>query len=183
MAEPTDKAAQRKKLIKQMMIPVLLLVLGVVFAWPKGKSDDDALNQQSDQVEAAVSPSTLQEQPAGRSEAELLAERRRKQVPKIELSQILQHDPFALPATLTEALAVGTPEASDKARKNEDRKRRVEEIVKSLQQKRVSLIFRGKGGVTAVLGSRTIHEGDLIEGEVRVIEIKPEGLTLEVINN
>ena len=183
MTEPTDRAALRKKLIKKMMIPVLFLALGVVFAWPEGESDDDSLDQQSDQVEAAVSPTTVQEEPAGRSEAELLAERRRKTVPKIELSQILQHDPFALPTTLTKELAVGTPEASDKARKNEDRNRRVEEIVKSLRQERVNLVFRGKGGVTAVLGSRTIHEGDLIDDEVRVLEIKPEGLTLEVIDN
>ena len=179
MAEPTDKAAQRKIVLKKMMIPALLLVLGGVFAWPEGDSDDDAL----DQVEAAVTPATLPDESAGRSEAELLAQRRRNQVPKIELSQILQHDPFALPATLTEELAVGTPAASEQAKQDEDRRRRVEEIVKSLRQERVNFVFRGKGGVTAVLGSRTIHEGDVIDGEIRVIEIKPGGLTLEVIDN
>ena len=179
MAEPTEKAAQRKKVIKKMMIPVLLLVLGLVFAWPEGSTDDDA----SDQVEAAGASTSLQEEQAAHSEAELAAERRRNQLPKIELSEILQHDPFALPATLSDELAIGSPKAIDEVRENRERQRRVEEIVRSLQDERVNFVFRGKSGVAAVFGSRIIHEGDLIDGEVRVIEINSKGLTLEVIDN
>jgi len=99
------------------------------------------------------------------------------------LEEILSHDPFAFRAASDGRSGTKhEPAAEEIARQVYEKRRaeRIEKLTTDLQNERVSIVFRSEKGTTAFVGSRLVQVGDLWEDGVRVIEIRPGGVTLEV---
>jgi len=52
-----------------------------------------------------------------------------------------------------------------------------------VESQRIDAVFQSAGKVTALIGRRTIQEGDLLEDGVRVVRISPKGMTVSVEEN
>jgi hypothetical protein len=106
-----------------------------------------------------------------------------------ELSRVTAFDPFARPTTFPQPkiVAEGEADAAANAANAEDRARQLAEAVEKaqtqleqLQQRGVQVIVGGgdQGGYVAVIGDRTVHVGDTINGFV-VTAIEPDGVQVE----
>lgn len=103
-----------------------------------------------------------------------------RQWPKIALEEVLQHDPFALPAALLPparpSSANTAHEVPDKVRRQELQRQR-EQALAAIREQGVQMVFLGKDGQVAIIGDRRVRIGDLFEG-FRVTDIGSDGVTL-----
>jgi hypothetical protein len=109
--------------------------------------------------------------------------------PDLELDEILAHDPFAVPPALLPPEPVAPmpaalppnettePVSVEVAAQEQDRTRARLEL---LSQKRVSVIYCGPSGRTAVIDGKSYREGDELAAGVRIVEIRPDGVLIEV---
>ncbi len=174
MANPAAKQTARKKAVRIALIPLLVGVLLAVFFWPDDQPDfSEAASPDDNAAQASAMPAGELNTANG---LDALATRRQHQ--PMELSRILEHDPFALPTEVSkELITAATPTEKQAA----DRERaRIAAVVERLQRKKLSVVYRDDKGVSARLGKRVLHEGDEIEAGIRILKITPQGLTLEV---
>ena len=105
------------------------------------------------------------------------------------LSDVIEHDPFALPATfpkpeLLEASAASGGDmvaaaAADDAKRLADAIDQLQRQLAELQQLGVQVVVRERDQYVAMVGDRTLHVGDEINGFI-VTEIDPqEGVRVE----
>jgi hypothetical protein len=106
-----------------------------------------------------------------------------------EVATIVEHDPFALPATFPRP--VRTPngqeltrdgiiaaDAATRASQLADEVAKLQTELDPLQQRGVSVIVRQHDQYVAMIGDRTIHVGDEING-FTVTAIEPDGVRVE----
>ena len=137
MAEHTAKSKRGNSVVKMALIPVLVLGLAAVLLWPDGDSDTLATGPESQPAAPDVAAEVTPEE-AARRERAIAVERRRKQVDEMELSVILEHDPFVVSRTLSKELAREQPEDVEAKLAEAARIKRIEEVVKSLETERVN---------------------------------------------
>lgn len=113
--------------------------------------------------------------------------------PVVSLDRMLQHNPFKHIDLPTEPVVEEEPEsppaetptaptadavAADLAVLKAERQKRVQEMLDELRDQKVQLILRSGDKVSAMIGTRLVHEGDLIDG-VRIVSILPNGVIVE----
>ena len=106
--------------------------------------------------------------------------------PEFPLPDILAHDPFAVPpalapppvALIADERAEATEPISIAASTGEQDRARVR--LEQLSQKRVSIIYRGPAGPSAVIDGKEYREGDELAEGVRIVEIRPDSVFIEV---
>lgn len=166
--------ANARERAKLAAVPVLALVL----LWVVTRGEEEALPP----------PVALADPAAAGSPAAPGANRTAppasgdSQWPDFALAEIVAHDPFAVPraiasgppsvhSPLTQPVSVDRPENTA----DQGRSRR-----QMLGKKRVSVIYRGPHGPTAIIDSRVYREGDKLEDGVRIVEIRADGVFVEV---
>ncbi|MCH7687514.1 MAG: hypothetical protein IH899_12665, partial [Planctomycetes bacterium] len=102
----------------------------------------------------------------------------------------LKHDPFALAPLLANRTVAVVPQ--DKPQQNqettdtshqderEEQIKRLKERIATLQQKQVSVVFRSESGTAAIIDSKIVHEGDLLEDGVRIVKIRSDGIVVQI---
>ncbi|HUG89646.1 MAG TPA: hypothetical protein VML55_02355 [Planctomycetaceae bacterium] len=178
----TPRAQDPWRRAKLAAIPVL----GLVLVWVMPGRDDPP----------AVAPAALADtqgadrQAAGLDNAANAAGgRRTSDGTGFTLDEILAHDPFAVPPALARPQppespslltrdSVPTEPVSAELPHPEPGQSRLR--LETLSQKRVSIIYRGPGGPTAVIDSREYREGDELAAGIRILEIRSDGVLVEV---
>jgi hypothetical protein len=106
------------------------------------------------------------------------------------LDEVVRYDPFALPAVFPQPVAVTLPGAKGAepgvvaADVTADAESQAETIAEmqaklvELRQRGVRVIIQGKKQATAVIGDRTVHVGDDVDG-FTVKAIQPDGVVVE----
>lgn len=114
--------------------------------------------------------------------------------PTYSLATVLKFDPFAAPSILAEdrgglqpsgvaASAEQQKAQEDEARRKEAERKEAarkerERVLAEIQKAGVQMIMSTDQGFVAVVGTKTVHVGDRLQG-FRVKEIKPDGIILE----
>ncbi len=101
--------------------------------------------------------------------------------PSCALAKVVDFDPFAQPASLAEGSqpsGTGGNGAAAMSEKTDQNHAERERALATLRQEGVKMIVGTDKGFVAIVGSKTIHVGDQLDG-FRVREIKPNGVVLE----
>ena len=188
MAESSTSTRKPANRLKLALIPVLALaLLGIL-----SSSGDEAPAAMEDAVtsDSATAESVTSEDDVAQAVA--TAKQRKISWPQITLAGVLQHDPFALPPALSQLV---TPAASEEQQQNgpDDKSASsneesveaaaaedMQQKMAALQQRHVSVLLRSAKGLAAVIDSKVVHEGELLENGVRVVEIGRDGVILQI---
>lgn len=114
------------------------------------------------------------------------ADRPAPQWPVLRLADVLEHDPFAVPAAFlglqrADEASPREPHTETAARREELMRRQAEQkrILDALRQEGVKAIVGSpRHGHAAIVGSQTVRVGDLLSG-FRVSAVEPDGVVLE----
>ncbi len=191
MPEPGGKsilsASPRQLALVAILAVIFVVVLIVQFGGSSG-AEEAAWDENTAGAEAPRPP---RETGAPAAQTPAPAAQRRagaRPWPTLSLQDVLSYDPFATPPAFSaesEAAGAGSssPLAADAAnRQDEEAQKQAERerVLARLRQEGVKAILgsRDKGRV-AVVGSQTIHVGDVLDG-FRVIAVEPDGLVLEL---
>ena len=161
-----DKQQNEKKTVtpvKLVFIGILSLVLLFVLLKPGDDPEPNLIaNNTSTPKPVAIS------NPAGkqtRKPAKII------NWPKIDLAETIVNNPFLIPDSSKLDPENTNP---DQVRANN-----LERLISELKKEKVSLIIQGPEKSTAVIGERTVHKGDVING-FRIVEIQSDGVIVEV---
>ena len=160
-----SKAIERAKIA---LVPVLAGVLGVVVL----QNGDHA---------ATPAPTTVAA-PARRSAVETstqaaLLQVRQRSWPDVELNEILSRNPFALPST---SGSEKTAPVSDDVSPPPDVID--QEILLSIESLNLQAIYESDSGRSALVGTRVLHVGDRLGENLRVSDIRPDGVVIEIVD-
>ena len=178
MPDPKPESP-RNRLIKIALIPVLAIVLIVVML--PGSEQTDPEFGLSDEAQA-----TLDASGTGGTIIEVGPESEAADArawPELSLRDILSHNPFEVPRAL-DPTPDEVPVALEEAAAVAAEQKQAEELsgtIAALKQTGVGMIFRGKGGTSAMVGSRVIREGDMLGENLRVLRIDEKGVVVDVI--
>lgn len=189
MPEPESESTQLTSPTKLAIIAVLgLILVGVmIFQFKKSattgkrRKTENAAVDSSSESDKAKSPKTMNKAQSNQNGPSARA------WPKLLMADVSDYDPFTVPAALVEEPIVavddeenGSTDEANAEREKEIARRQAERdrILAKLQEQGVTAVFRTSHGATATIGSRIVHEGDVLDG-FRVIEIRPEGVVLE----
>ena len=173
--------------VKVALIPALALVL-VSVVWPSEDETAATMDMESGGPHVADSREAIPQQNGGVPTSELIRGQSRPW-PAITLANVVQHDPFAVPPALLRLTTApgagfedtqGAPPKHSKGTERADRLSQLQERIETLKKRQVSALLRGSKGATAIIDSKVVHEGDLLEDGVRVVEIGPNGVVLEI---
>ncbi len=173
---------------KGLLIAVLGTVLAVVLLMQFVGNDAAQANSSKPDRSAAsrTRPGDAAEntgQPPPNSSTEPVLEI--KPWPNMSLADALKCDPFQLPASLLSKPegkqpsedAAGQIQTARDERVAEEREQEMQQTLRTLRQTGVSFVVTGQGGKTAVIGSKRVRVGDVIDGFV-VKDIRPDGVIL-----
>lgn len=173
---PTAKTSSRDKLLKQLMIPLLGLVL-VYVVW--------------DNFGGSVSEGT----PAVATDDSQDAAKTAKAEPEVRIWQPLSADQIAAtnpfgtpppPAVVEETPAVSAPDATtagnEAAVTRADADAAAIAEIQTLLAQPVQAWMRSGDRVAALIGNRVIREGDVLAGVVRVVQLDPDGMVVELLD-
>ncbi len=191
---PGKAGATWKKLATVgVLAAVLAAVLYVQFGRPSGDDAPPLATTGASPHRAGQPPksaSAKEELAPTASKEWLLEATDRPAWKKPELAQVVRYDPFALPAAFPQpptpavgrAGAVeGAIVAVDNEENEQQRTKTVAEIqskLDELKQRGVRVIIDGRKQAAAIVGERTIHVGDDIDG-FTVKAIDPDGVIVE----
>lgn len=189
---------------KMMLIGVLSVTLVGVIYIQYGPSGSDGAEAEVDATTDANVPPTPQlprftaSTPApvaaalaptdGSSDSTLLTwEEKRWAAP--DVARIVEHDPFALPPTFPQPVQVANAQgltrdgiiaadAATRASQLADAVAKLQTELDSLRARGVSVIVRERDEYVAMIGDRTLHVGDEIDG-FTVTAIEPNGVRVE----
>ncbi|MEX0726543.1 MAG: hypothetical protein WD065_09765 [Planctomycetaceae bacterium] len=187
------KPKNRHSKAKIALIPVLLCVLVAVLYEPDaGPSDatEPAAGMQNPPPAA----------PAPVSEADLqrvLTTLKKRQQPVMDYEDVVSYDPFqnlpllrsltapkiAPPSIIIAAEdsdAVEAVRPSEFAPQEIPESRTYDEIKTLLQSRNVSAILQGMSENAAIIDARIVHVGDLLEPGLRIVDIKPSGIMVQI---
>jgi hypothetical protein len=186
---------------KAVLIAVLAVVLVVVmyiqFGRSNGAGSDEAVAF-APRRPPGVPPVTAAKpnaetantttSPASESETVAMIDVTRWKSPK--LTDVVAHDPFALPVTfpqpakvvfdpsMTDSPDVEVASAADKAKQLADAVEQLQRQLDGLKQRGVQVIVRERDQYAAMIGDRMVHVGDEIDGFV-ITAIRPDGVQVE----
>lgn len=116
--------------------------------------------------------------------------------PKVSLDKMLHQNPFAAIDVTTAAPATNTPETVIAATPNENppvdansepedaavaaQRRTSEETFAAFTSQKVKMTLRTGANVSALIGERLVHEGEIIDG-IRIVSILPTGVLVEPV--
>jgi hypothetical protein len=182
----------RDQRIKWLVVVALAAVLLALIVWPgdappaQPGASATAAHPQAD-VHASVPGSSKVSGKTGTTAA-----RRSRARPIVvadreaELETTLRFNPFAQMSRLEAQSHNGETTLSDPNLEPAEeelaeraRAQTVEQRLSEFRSQKVSVLFRTtEGGATAMIGTRLVHEGDIVDG-VRVLSISTEGVVLE----
>lgn len=97
--------------------------------------------------------------------------------PTMPLGEILAHNPFAFPDALLPVPAEPPPVPQRPVTLEDVESANRQELLDQWQSAQITAFYRSKEGPVAIVRSRVLSEGDVLEGGLRVIEIRPDGIT------
>jgi hypothetical protein len=198
MSNHRKSRGSRSQRLKLAAIPVLAVGLLVLLFRGGAEPPDTA---PAPATTAAASPS---EANTVQTAKQLSAKLRAPQWPQFTVEQVLQRSPFVLPSTLQKVpeppvqVAVAqqpvppepkpepTPQpeqpsdAEIAAAEQQQRRQELAQRLDAWRRQPVSLIFTNSKGRTALIGSRTVSQGDLLDEGIRVVEISPNEVVLAI---
>jgi hypothetical protein len=105
--------------------------------------------------------------------------------PKVSADAAAQYDPFAVPEALTRQLAEARkgPDALKSSNPAPTKNVRADSLaaLTALRSKGTAAVLRSERGAAAVIGTRVVRVGDVVEG-YRVVSIDPQGIMLEPVD-
>ena len=185
MVESTTTPPSNLGRLKLALIPVLVVIFILVLVWPSTGDNlpaDDLETAGQETQQSHRTDALTEGDAAGPSSVSM--QRTQKTWPVIGLASILKHDPFAL-APLLASRTVGVvsqegPQQKIDSSQQEELIKRLEERIATLQQKQVSVVFQSESGTVAIIDSKIVHEGDLLEDGVRIVKIRSDGVVLQI---
>ena len=106
--------------------------------------------------------------------------------PAIDFEEILRHDPFARPVERI----VSNDDLSDGAAQPvepfdaslvEELSAETQELLETLKNQGVSMIFRNNNGISAMIGPYSVQVGDVLDDRLRITEINEDGVVIEAV--
>jgi hypothetical protein len=194
LAQQTGASPQKLALIGVLAV-ILLGVLYVQFR----PSDDEVPVEAPRTAQAGRAPrrssaatkASRETAPTdGKAPEFLLESVDRRQWKAPALDEVVRYDPFALPAAFPQPVVaaqfgargadgvVVAAETSDNIESEADAIAELQSKLAELQQRGVRVIIQGKKHATAVIGDRTVHVGDDVDG-FTVKAIQPDGVVVE----
>ncbi len=184
MAKTTAKPKTAGDKIKLGIIPVLAVTLFLVLRSPDQETGD------STAIAAGAAPVALVGSPAPGPSANSPA-RQPTVWPQLSLQQILDHNPFSLPEQLAPPKVIApeddpagtrpvvTPEDDPQAHEPEPTPEEIEaalrqELLEKLEKTEMTAFYQSQRGTVAIVGDKVLHEGDVIDGAVKVVKIQPD---------
>jgi hypothetical protein len=171
---------------KLAMIPVLALVLAIVLYRNLSSSGVAVLRTptaQSNDQPLAGGP---------RPESEKRIDRKRPPWPQVDLNEIVACDAFqpwpspepARPSS-EPARKDAVPETGSRKKGNHDAAQNtasagVTTKPQASNRGKLKAVFRDGTGAAAIVGSRVVRRGDVLEGGARVVEINAHGIVVEL---
>jgi hypothetical protein len=184
---PTSKPAKPTPPWKIAMIP--LLGLGLLFVlWPSS-SEPSADSAAATVTPEASAPAVTASPPVQEKASAPANSGLPKKWPVMELASILQHDPFAQPTALDKVAAGVVPSSSSDPEQppaeaepveSPEHQKRVAEWLVALKQKQVSAVFVSPRGASALVDSKVVREGDVLEEGIRVVAISAAGIVVRI---
>lgn len=147
----------------------------------------------ADGVESSVSRSSESNGPAdaapspvaraGNRPAESLPVARKiRKWPDLDPAEVMKHNPFVLSERAAEEISLESENPQDTPSEETlqliAKQKLCDQTLDELRRARVSAVFRTSGGNAAVVGERTLREGDVFNG-VRIVDITSKGITVE----
>jgi hypothetical protein len=186
---------------KAILVGVLAVALVAVVYWRFGGAGDDqtlaVAPVETGAPAAAISPQTT---PVEQAAAEVSATTDRLAVTVAfdqtkwkppELATVVAYDPFALPRAFpqpptisgdgeltVEGGEVSAEAGADAAARLADAIEALQMKLTALQERGVNVIVRGRNEYVAMIGDRTLHVGDEIDG-FTITAIEPDGVRVE----
>ncbi len=157
-----DPAQKRKA----ALIPVL--VLGLV--WMLCRHDEDS---------NLLPPPALNKPAPGETKTSSAAPRA-KFWTELPLDQIAAFNPFPSPPK-TEPEKPTEPPISAEAAREQNRAKSNAESRRHWETQSASIIYQGPNGPVAVVGNKTVGVGDLLDENLRVVDIRQEGIWVSQI--
>ncbi|MBC8868840.1 MAG: hypothetical protein H8E44_05455 [Planctomycetes bacterium] len=177
-----------KKIAKLLAIPILAIALAfMVFSGNDGDADtgDGVVSLNPEAVEGADLTSYLAKSRAGTDVTDA-----KPAGPSFDVEQVLLSNPFVLPLPLRiakqaaeESEATEREAGSELPEKENDGDGEVSPLralTDELEQKSASIITSTPQGWVASIDSRVVGVGDYLQEGVRVVEIGPNGVTVEI---
>jgi hypothetical protein len=194
LAQQTGASPQKLALIGVLAV-ILLGVLYIQFRPSEGEAPSEsprtARTERAPRRSSATATTGRDAAPDdGKSPEFLLETVDRRQWKAPALGEVVRYDPFALPAAFPQPVvatqlgskgADGTVIAADASLDIESEAEAIAELqtkLTELQQRGVRVIIQGKKHATAVIGDRTVHVGDDVDG-FTVKAIQPDGVVVE----
>jgi hypothetical protein len=180
------RTRQQQARIKLALIPVLALTL--VYLLTSSRSSDDTVPAETALVSAPPETSPLATpSAAGAVVTDVVATAPDLPLslewPVLPLDDVLAYNPFGWPdglapvAPIPVANAAAGQGASDVDQHQMDRQK----LLDQLEATSVSAYYVSNQGAVALVGSRLLHVGDVIDGQIRVQEIEPDRVTYEPV--
>lgn len=182
MAESTHPATSTLKVGQLALVTGLVVILVIVLIYQFGPHQQLVLKPRRS---APLQTTTEAESGAVRHDVALIQERE-KGWPLLSLDTVLKHDPFALPPSFlpTTTISVRNP-----AREQEQIVKAVEQksllqleqrakLLQNLQQQGVKMVLINNKARVAMVRSRTVQVGDVLDGFV-ITEIHNNGIVVE----
>jgi hypothetical protein len=180
----------RDQRIKWLVVVALAAVLLALIVWPgdapPAQPGAAATAAQADVHAAAPGSGKV----SGKTGATAVRKSRARPIivadREAELDMALRFNPFAqmsrLEAQSLNSETTGSDPSLEPAEEEiaeRARAQTVEQRLSEFRGQKVSVLFRtAEGGATAMIGTRLVHEGDIVDG-VRVLSISTEGVVLE----
>ena len=184
---PSNRGTSPFKLVLAAVLAVVfVVVVAVQFGALSGA--DEVGTTGSDRREARREPPrrTVIDANVPASPEPAKARRPAPQWPALGLADVLEYDPFAVPAAFLDLQRAD--KARQRERQTETAARREELMRRQAEQKRILDALRQEGvkavvgsprhGHAAIVGSQTVRVGDLLSG-FRVTAVEPDGVVLE----
>lgn len=184
MPDSQAKPAARNSLYKIALIPVLVVVLMVV-VWPSSDEDLEPEIGLSDEAQQALAEITEARENGERATAQKgSGDNAARPLPDLSLHEILKHNPFELPDELDPEPDVDVAVELEKAalqKAESDKQAQLDELVATLRQNGVNMIFESEAGRSALVGTKVVTEGDMLTENLRVLRIDDTGIVLSVV--
>ena len=182
MAESTHPATRTLKVGRLALVTGLAVILVIVLIYQFGPQQQLVLKPRQP---VQLQTNTDAESGALRHDVALV-QGTEKVWPLLPLDTVLKHDPFALPSsflpqtTLAEKIPALEQEQIVKAGKQKSRLQLEQraELLKNLQQQGVEVVLINNRTRVAMVGSRTVQVGDVLDGFI-ITEIHNNGIVVE----
>ena len=173
--------------VKLALIPVLGLVLVYILA--TSPAPDDAapsstlLETPDPQPAGGESIATAENDPSAAvvPAAEIVTLPPPKDWPSLSLGEVLENNPFAWPKELASPAQITDSKFGDDVSADAGDDPQRQELLDQLASAGVSAFYESNQGAIALVGTRVLRVGDVIEGKLRVLRIDPEQVTYEPV--